>query len=183
LDILVPNAGIASSAPLDETSLEMWDLNIGILATGYFLVSREAFKVLKAQGIGGSIVMVASKNALVASPNAAAYCTAKAAELQLSRAVALEGAPIGVRCNVVNPDAVLNGSGIWKGKWREERAAAYDMDGDELEEHYRQRSLLKRHVLPEDIAEAIYFFASTASDKSTGNIINVDAGHAPSFTR
>jgi len=183
LDILVSNAGIASSAPLDETSLEMWNLNIGILATGYFLVSREAFKVLKAQGIGGSIVMVASKNALVASPNAAAYCTAKAAELQLSRAVALEGAPIGVRCNVVNPDAVLQGSGIWNGKWREERAAAYDMDGDELEEHYRQRSLLKRHVLPEDVAEAIYFLASSASDKSTGNIINVDAGHAPSFTR
>ena len=183
LDIVVSNAGIASSAPLDETSLEMWDRNMGILATGYFLASREAFKVLKAQGIGGSIVMVASKNALVASPNAAAYCTAKAAEVQLSRAVALEGAPIGVRCNVVNPDAVLQGSGIWSGKWREERAAAYDVDGDELEEHYRQRSLLKRHVLPEDIAEAIYFFASAASDKSTGNIINVDAGHAPSFTR
>jgi rhamnulose-1-phosphate aldolase/alcohol dehydrogenase len=183
LDIVVCNAGIASSAPLDETSLEMWDRNMGILATGYFLASREAFKVLKAQGIGGSMVMVASKNALVASPNAAAYCTAKAAELQLSRAVALEGAPIGVRCNVVNPDAVLQGSGIWSGKWREERAAAYDKNGDELEEHYRQRSLLKRHVLPEDIAEAIYFFASTASDKSTGNIINVDAGHAPSFTR
>lgn len=183
LDIVVSNAGIASSAPLDETSLEMWDRNIGILVTGYFLASREAFKVLKAQGIGGSIVMVASKNALVASPNAVAYCTAKAAELQLSRVVALEGAPFGVRCNVVNPDAVLQGSGIWNGKWREERAAAYDMDGDELEEHYRQRSLLKRHVLPEDIAEAIYFFASEASDKSTGNIINVDAGHAPSFTR
>jgi rhamnulose-1-phosphate aldolase/alcohol dehydrogenase len=183
LDILVSNAGIASSAPLDGTSIELWDLNIGILATGYFLASREAFKVLKAQGIGGSIVMVASKNALVASPNAAAYCTAKAAEVQLSRAVALEGAPIGVRCNVVNPDAVLKGSGIWNGKWREDRAAAYGINEDALEEHYRQRSLLKRHVLPEDIAEAIYFFASEASSKSTGNIINVDAGHAPSFTR
>jgi rhamnulose-1-phosphate aldolase/alcohol dehydrogenase len=183
LDIVVSNAGIASSAPLDETSLEMWNLNIGILATGYFLVSREAFKVLKAQNIGGSIVMVASKNALVASPNAAAYCTAKAAEVQLSRAVALEGAPFGVRCNVVNPDAVLRDSGIWNGKWREERAAAYDMKGEDLEEHYRQRSLLKRNVYPEDIAEAVYFFASEASGKSTGNIINVDAGHAPSFTR
>jgi rhamnulose-1-phosphate aldolase/alcohol dehydrogenase len=183
LDILVSNAGIASSASLAETSLEMWDLNIGILATGYFLVCREAFKVLKAQGIGGSIVMVASKNALVASHNAVAYCTAKAAEVQLSRAVALEGAPLGIRCNVVNPDAVLKGSRIWSGKWRKQRAAAYDINVDELEEHYRQRSLLKRHVLPEDIAEAIYFFASEASDKSTGNIINVDAGHAPSFTR
>jgi len=183
LDIVVSNAGIASSAPLDETSLEMWDRNMGILATGYFLVSREAFKILKAQGTGGSIVMVASKNALVASPNAAAYCAAKAAEVQLARAVALEGAPIGVRCNVVNPDAVLTGSSIWNGAWREERAAAYAIEVDELEEHYRQRSLLKRQVLPKDIAEAIYFFASDASDKSTGNIVNVDAGHAPSFTR
>jgi NAD(P)-dependent dehydrogenase (short-subunit alcohol dehydrogenase family) len=112
-----------------------------------------------------------------------AYCTAKAAEVQLARSVALEGAPIGVRCNVVNPDAVLTGSSIWNGAWREERAAAYGMEVDELEEHYRQRSLLKRQVLPEDVAEAIYFFASDASDKSTGNILNVDAGHAPSFTR
>ena len=183
IDIVVSNAGIASSAPLDETSLEMWDRNMAILSTGYFLVAREAFKVLKAQQTGGSVVMVGSKNALVASPNAAAYCTAKAAEVQLARAVALEGAPLGVRCNVVNPDAVLRGSKIWTGKWREERAAAYDLDDEGLEDHYRQRSLLKRNVFPEDIAEAIYFFASEASAKSTGNILNVDAGHAPSFTR
>jgi len=183
MDLVVSNAGIASSAPLDETSLEMWDRNMGVLATGYFLASREAFKILKTQGTGGSIIMVASKNGLVASPNAVAYCTAKAAEVQLARVVALEGAPIGVRCNVVNPDAVLTGSSIWDGTWREERAAAYGMEVDQLEEHYRQRSLLKRHVLPEDIAEAIYFFASDASGKSTGNILNVDAGHAPSFTR
>jgi len=183
MDLVVSNAGIASSAPLDETSLEMWDRNMGVLATGYFLASREAFKILKTQGTGGSIIMVASKNGLVASPNAVAYCTAKAAEVQLARVVALEGAPIGVRCNVVNPDAVLTGSSIWDGTWREERAAAYGMEVDQLEEYYRQRSLLKRHVLPEDIAEAIYFFASDASGKSTGNILNVDAGHAPSFTR
>ena len=183
IDIVVSNAGIASSAPLDETSLDLWEQNMAILSTGYFLVAREGFKILKAQTVGGSIVMVASKNALVASPNAAAYCTAKAAEVQLARAVALEGAPLGVRCNVVNPDAVLRGSKIWTGKWREERAAAYKLGDEELEEHYRQRSLLKRNVYPEDIAEAIYFFASEASAKSTGNILNVDAGHAPSFTR
>ncbi|HEY7884512.1 MAG TPA: bifunctional rhamnulose-1-phosphate aldolase/short-chain dehydrogenase [Cellvibrionaceae bacterium] len=183
LDILISNAGIASSAPLDETSLDMWNRNINILATGYFLVSREGFKLMKAQNTGGAMVFVASKNALVASPNASAYCTAKAAELQLARAVALEGAPLGIRCNVVNPDAVLRGSKIWTGKWREERAAAYRMGEDELEGHYRERSLLKLSVLPEDIAEAIYFLASDLSAKSTGNIINVDAGHAPSFTR
>jgi len=183
IDIVVSNAGIASAAALDDTSLELWNRNMGILATGYFLVTREAFKVLKVQGTGGSVVMVASKNALVASPNAAAYCTAKAAEIQLARAVALEGAPLGIRCNVVNPDAVLRGSRIWTGRWREERAAAYALREDELEEHYRQRSLLKRSVYPEDIAEAIYFFASDLTAKSTGNILNVDAGHPPSFTR
>jgi len=183
LDILVSNAGLASAAPLDETSLELWNTNMGVLATGYFLVSREMFKLMKAQGTGGAVVFVASKNGLVASPNASAYCTAKAAEIQLARAVALEGAPLGIRCNVVNPDAVLRGSRIWSGKWREERAAAYNMREDELEAHYRERSLLKRNVFPEDIAEAVYFLAADVSSKSTGNIINVDAGHAPSFTR
>lgn len=183
IDILVSNAGIASSAPLDETSLEMWNRNIDILTTGYFLVTREVFKVMKAQGGGGSIVYVASKNALVASANAAAYCTAKGAELQLARVVALEGAPHGIRCNVVNPDAVLQGSKIWSGDWKKERAEAYDIDEDELQAHYRNRSLLKRDVYPEDIAEAIVFFVSDKSAKSTGNILNVDAGHAPAFTR
>jgi len=183
IDILVSNAGIASSAPLDETSLDLWNRNINILTTGYFLVTREAFKVMKKQDRGGSIIFVGSKNALVASANAAAYCTAKAAELQLARAVALEGAPFGVRCNVVNPDAVLRGSKIWSGEWKKERAEAYSITEDDLEEHYRQRSLLKRNVFPEDIAEAVAFFASDVSAKSTGNIINVDAGHAPAFTR
>ncbi|ANG63578.1 short-chain dehydrogenase [Marinobacterium aestuarii] len=183
VDILVSNAGIASSSPLDETTLENWNFNQNILSTGYFLVSREAFALMKRQKMGGSIVFVASKNGLVASANAAAYCTAKAAEIQLARCVALEGAPHGIRANVVNPDAVLRGSKIWTGKWKEERASAYQMNTDELEEHYRQRSLLKRNVFPEDIAEGVYFFVADLSSKSTGNVLNVDAGHAPSFTR
>ncbi|WP_394180880.1 bifunctional rhamnulose-1-phosphate aldolase/short-chain dehydrogenase [Marinomonas posidonica] len=183
LDIVVSNAGIASSAPLDETSIELWNKNQSILSTGYFLVAREAFTLLKQQNMGGNMVFIASKNGLVASANASAYCVAKAAEIQLSRCVALEGAPLGIRSNVVNPDAVLRGSKIWTGKWKEERASAYQLSTDDLEEHYRQRSMLKLNVLPEDIAEAIYFFASDASAKSTGNILNVDAGHAPSFTR
>ncbi|WP_119329055.1 bifunctional rhamnulose-1-phosphate aldolase/short-chain dehydrogenase [Cysteiniphilum halobium] len=183
IDILICNAGIASSSALEDTTLDMWNFNMSILNTGYFLTVREGFKLLKTQNIGGSIVFIASKNGLVASPNASAYCTAKSAEIQLARCVALEGAGLGVRCNVVNPDAVLRGSKIWSGKWREERAAAYKMDQNELEEHYRQRSLLKRNVFPEDIAEAAYFFSADLSAKSTGNIINVDAGHAPSFTR
>ncbi|PZX05990.1 bifunctional rhamnulose-1-phosphate aldolase/short-chain dehydrogenase [Celeribacter halophilus] len=183
VDILVSNAGIASSAPVEETTLELWNKNMDILSTGYFLVSREAFKVMRTQGIGGSIVFVASKNGLAASPNASAYCTAKASEIHLARCLALEGAEAGIRVNVVNPDAVLRGSKIWEGEWLEQRAGTYGTDKDGLEEMYRQRSMLKRSVLPEDIAEAAYFFASEQSSKSTGNIVNVDAGNVQAFTR
>jgi rhamnulose-1-phosphate aldolase/alcohol dehydrogenase len=183
LDILVSNAGIASSAPIEATELSVWTRNMDILSTGYFLVAREAFRLFLAQGISGSVVFVASKNGLAASPNAAAYCTAKAAEIHLARCLALEGAPAGIRVNVVNPDAVLRGSKIWNGEWREQRAAASNLSVEQLEDHYRNRSLLKRSVYPEDVAEAIYFLASDVSAKSTGNIVNVDAGNAQSFTR
>lgn len=183
LDILVSNAGIASSAPIEETSLALWNKNMDILSTGYFLVSREAFKCFRTQGIGGSVVFVASKNGLAASPNAAAYCTAKAAEIHLARCLALEGAEAGIRVNVVNPDAVLRGSKIWSGEWLDQRASTYGKDKEGLEEMYRQRSMLKRSVLPEDIAEGAYFFASDLSAKSTGNILNVDAGNVQAFTR
>lgn len=183
VDILVSNAGLASSAPITETSVALWDRNIDVLVKGYFLVSREAFRLFQAQNIGGNVVFVASKNGLAASPNASAYCTAKAAEIHLARCLALEGAEKQIRVNVVNPDAVLRGSKIWTGEWKEQRAAAYKMSTDDLEEHYRSRSMLKRSVFPEDIAEAIYFLASNMSAKSTGNIINVDAGNAQAFTR
>ena len=183
VDILVSNAGIASSAPVEETTLGLWSKNMDILSTGYFLVSREAFKLLRAQGLGGSIVFVASKNGLAASPNAAAYCTAKASEIHLARCLALEGAEAGIRVNVVNPDAVLRGSKIWEGEWLEQRASTYGTDKGGLEEMYRSRSMLKRSVFPEDIAEAAYFFASDLSAKSTGNILNVDAGNKEAFTR
>ncbi len=183
VDILVSNAGIASSAPVEETSLALWSRNMDILSTGYFLVSREAFGLLRRQGMGGSIVFIGSKNGLAASPNASAYCTAKASELHLARCLALEGAELGIRVNVVNPDAVLRGSRIWEGEWLDQRAATYGTDKEGLEEMYRNRSMLKRSVLPEDIAEATYFLASDLSAKSTGNILNVDAGNKEAFTR
>jgi len=183
VDILVSNAGIASSAPVTETTLDLWNKNMAILSTGYFLVSREAFKLFEVQEMGGAVVFVASKNGLAASPNASAYCTAKASEIHLARCLALEGAPIGVRVNVVNPDAVLKGSKIWQGEWLDQRAGTYGTDKEGLEEMYRERSMLKRSVLPEDIAEAAYFLASDLSAKSTGNIINVDAGNVQAFTR
>ena len=183
VDILVSNAGIASSAPVEDTSLALWNQNMDILSTGYFLVSREAFRVMRAQGMGGSIIFVASKNGLAASPNASAYCTAKAAEIHLARCLALEGAEAGIRVNVVNPDAVLRGSKIWSGEWLNQHASTYKTDKEGLEEMYRQRSMLKRSVYPEDIAEAAYFFASDRASKSTGNILNVDAGNVQAFTR
>ncbi len=182
VDIVVANAGLASSAPVEETTLDIWNRNYEVLAKGYFLTARAAFPLLKKSG--GSLVFIGSKNAIAAATNASAYASAKAAALHLARCLALEGAPFGVRVNVVNPDAVLRGSRIWDGSWRAERAKAYGVDaGAELEEHYRARSLLKRDVFPEDVAEAVYFLASDASSKSTGNIINVDAGNVQTFTR
>jgi rhamnulose-1-phosphate aldolase/alcohol dehydrogenase len=183
MDIVVANAGIASAAPFEDTSLDLWNRNLAILATGYFLSARAGYRIMKDQGLGGSIVFIASKNALAASPGASAYCTAKAAEVHLARCLALEGAPYGIRANTVNPDAVLRGSKIWQGEWRAQRAASNKVSEAELEEVYRQRSLLKLSVYPEDIAEAVYYFASDLSSKSTGNILNVDAGNALSFTR
>jgi rhamnulose-1-phosphate aldolase/alcohol dehydrogenase len=183
VDICVSNAGIASASAFDETTLAVWNKNISILATGYFLVARETFRLLKKQSLGGSIIFIGSKNALAASPGAAAYCTAKAAEVHLARCLALEGAPLGIRVNVVNPDAVLRGSRIWQGEWGQQRAAQYQASSEDLEALYRDRSLLKRSVYPEDVAEAVAFFATDRSAKSTGNIINVDAGNPTAFTR
>jgi rhamnulose-1-phosphate aldolase/alcohol dehydrogenase len=184
VDVVVSNAGLASSAPIEETSVEMWDKNHAVLAKGYFLVSREAFKVIKEQGVGGSLVFVASKNAMAAGKNASAYSSAKAAELHLARCLAEEGGPERIRVNTVNPDAVLSGSRIWGSSWREERAAAYGIKPEELEEHYRQRNVLKVNVLPENIADAVLHFASEArSSRSTGNVLNVDGGVKDSYPR
>jgi rhamnulose-1-phosphate aldolase/alcohol dehydrogenase len=184
VDIVISNAGIASSAPIAETTLAEWERNQAVLGTGYFLVAREAFRVLQAQGRGGSMVFVASKNALVAGPNASAYSSAKAAELHLARCLATEGGSAGIRVNTVNPDAVLQGSRIWDSSWRTERADAYGIAPEELEEHYRQRTALGVNVLPSDIAQAVLHFASIArSGKSTGNLLNVDGGVAAAFPR
>jgi rhamnulose-1-phosphate aldolase/alcohol dehydrogenase len=184
VDIVVSNAGIASSAPIEQTTLAEWERNHAILTTGYFLVARAAFRILRAQGIGGSVVFVASKNAVAAGKNAAAYSSAKAAELHLARCLAEEGGSGGIRVNTVNPDAVLQGSRIWGSSWREERASAYGLEPDELDEHYRKRTTLGVNILPEDIAQAVLHFASPArSGKSTGNMLNVDGGVPAAYPR
>jgi rhamnulose-1-phosphate aldolase/alcohol dehydrogenase len=183
VDIVVSNAGISTSHPVEETTLEEWNLNTSVLGTGYFLVAREAFKVLRAQGRGGSIIFVASKNGLVGGRNASAYSSAKALEIHLARCLAEEGGAVGIRVNTVNPDAVLQGSSIWNSAWRQQRAATYGIQPDQLEEHYRARTTLKVNVFPEDIAEAVLFFASSRSAKSTGNMLNVDGGVAAAYSR
>ena len=183
LDFAVSNAGIVTGGAIDETTLAQWQLNVDVLSTGYFLVTRAAVRLLKRQGLGGAIVFVASKNGLAASVNASAYCAAKASEIHLARCVALEGAPFGIRVNVVNPDGVLRGSKMWSDERRKERAESYRVRPEELDDFYRQRTMLKESVYPEDIAEGILFFVADGSRKSTGNILNIDGGNVQSFTR
>lgn len=185
VDIVVNNAGLATSSPFDQTSLNEWNLNMSVLATGYFLVAREAFKLMKVQGTGGSMVFVGSKkNSVYAGRSASAYSTAKAAEIHLARCIAAEGGEYGIRVNSVLPDAVLQGSAIWSSNWRNERAAAYGIEPDQLEEYYRKRTTLLVNIYPADIAESIaFFFASSKADKTTGCMITVDGGVPAAFTR
>ncbi|QGH34687.1 bifunctional aldolase/short-chain dehydrogenase [Gracilibacillus salitolerans] len=183
IDILVNNAGLASSSPFEETTMEQWNLNINVLVTGYFLVAREIFKLMKDQEIGGNMVFIGSKNSIYAGKNAAAYSTAKAAEVHLARTIAADGGALGIRVNSVLPDAVIRGSKIWDSSWKKERASSYGIGTDDLEEHYRKRTILNVNILPEDIAESIAFLASTKAAKTTGCMVTVDGGVAAAFTR
>lgn len=183
VDILVNNAGLATSSPFDETSLKEWNLNMNVLGTGYFLVAREAFKLMKTQGIGGNMVFIGSKNSVYAGKNASAYSSAKALEAHLARCIAAEGGEFGIRVNTVLPDAILQGSAIWNGSWRNERAAAYGIEPDQLEEYYRKRTTLLVNIYPKDIAEGIAFFASSRSAKTTGCMLTIDGGVPAAFTR
>ncbi len=183
LDVLVNNAGIAGGAPIEETTLEMWQKNINILATGYFLMAREAFKVMKAQGIGGSMVFVGSKNSIAPGKGATAYSAAKAAEVHLARSLAEEGGAYGIRVNSVLPDAVIRGSSIWDGQWKEARARQYGVKVEDLNDFYKQRNTLKVEILPEDIAEAIAFLAGPRSAKTTGGVLTVDGGVPVAYVR
>ncbi|MFE9274756.1 bifunctional aldolase/short-chain dehydrogenase [Paenibacillus glucanolyticus] len=183
VDIIINNAGLATSSPFDETSLKEWNLNMNVLGTGYFLVAREAFKLMKVQGVGGSMVFVGSKNSVYAGKNVTAYSSAKALEAHLARCIAAEGGEYGIRVNTILPDAILQGSAIWNSNWRNERAAAYGIEPDQLEEHYRKRTTLLVNIYPQDIAEGIAYFASSRSSKTTGCMLTIDGGVPAAFTR
>jgi NAD(P)-dependent dehydrogenase (short-subunit alcohol dehydrogenase family) len=183
VDLVVNNAGLSISKPLTETTLADWDLLHDVMARGSFLVSREAAKVMEAQGMGGDIVYIVSKNGVFAGPANIAYGAAKADQAHQVRLLAAELGGIGVRVNGINPDGVVRGSGIFAGGWGAKRAAVYGVPEEELGAFYAQRTLLKREVLPEHVAAAV--FALTAGDLSltTGLLIPVDAGVAAAFLR
>jgi rhamnulose-1-phosphate aldolase/alcohol dehydrogenase len=183
VDIVVSNAGIAESAPIEQMDAALWRRSMEVNATGHFLVSREALRLMRRQGLGGSFVFIASKNVPAPGKDFAAYSAAKAAEAQLARIVAIEGAEFGVRANMLHPDAVFEGSGLFSAALRASRAAAHGIKPEDLEEFYRRRNLLRTRVLAEDVAEAALFLASDRAAKTTGAALGVDGGVREAFPR
>lgn len=183
LDVVVSNAGIARAGAVEYLSLQDWQDSLSVNSTGHFLICREAMRTFRRQGMGGNIVVVSTKNVLAPGKDFGAYSASKAAQAQLARVLALEGGDYGVRVNMVNPDAVIEGSGLWSKEVREGRAAAYGISVDKLEHYYAMRNLLKTNITGHDVAEAVLFLASDRSSKTTGTMIAVDGGVREAFPR
>ena len=183
IDLLVSNAGIARPSAVEEMALSDWEESINVNATGHFMVCREMIRIFKQQDIGGNIVVIATKNVLAPGSEFGAYSASKAAQVQLSRVLAIEGAKNKVRVNMINPDGIFESSGLWSKKVRKERASAYGIRLDQLEDFYAERNLLKSRIYAEDVAEAVLFFASDRSAKTTGAILPVDGGVREAFPR
>lgn len=183
VDIVVNNAGLSISKPIEDHTEADWDLLYNVLVKGQFLVTQKSVDIIRKQGFGGDVINIVSKNALVSGPNNAGYGSAKAAQLHLSRLNAAELGKDKIRVNVVNPDAVIAGSNIWSGGWAEGRAKAYGIKVEELPAYYAGRTLLNEIILPEDIANACFAFTGGLLSKSTGNMLNVDGGVAIAFAR
>jgi rhamnulose-1-phosphate aldolase/alcohol dehydrogenase len=183
VDIIVNCAGLSISKPLEDHTEKDWDLLYNVLVKGQFMVTQAGVEIMRKQGMGGDVLNIVSKNALVSGPNNAAYGSAKAAQLHLSRLNAAELGADKIRVNVVNPDAVISDSKIWAGAWAEGRAKAYGISVAELPAYYAKRTLLNEIILPEDIANACFAFVGGLLKKSTGNVLNVDGGVAMAFVR
>jgi len=183
VDIIVNNAGISISKPIEEHTLDDWNKLYDILVKGQFMVSQACIHVMRSQGFGGDIINIVSKNSIVSGPNNIAYGSAKAAQAHLSRLMAAELGNDKIRVNIVNPDAVISNSNIWANGWAEGRAKAYGITVEELPAYYAKRTLLNETILPEDIANACFAFVGGLLNKSTGNILNVDGGIAAAFVR
>ena len=183
IDLVVNNAGLSLSKPLLETTEQDWDRQHDVMAKGSFLVARAAAQAMIDQGVGGDIVYIVSKNAIFAGPNNVAYSAAKADQAHQVRLLAAELGEHGIRVNGVNPDGVVQGSGIFAGGWGAERAAVYGVPEDELGAFYAQRTLLKREVLPEHVAAAVSVLCSGELSHTTGLLVPVDAGVAAAFLR
>jgi rhamnulose-1-phosphate aldolase/alcohol dehydrogenase len=183
VDLVVNNAGLSISKPLLETSVADWDVQHDVMARGSFLVAREAARVMQAQGMGGDIVYIASKNSVFAGPNNVAYGAAKADQAHQVRLLAAELGELGIRVNGINPDGVVRGSGIFAGGWGAQRAAVYGVPEEDLGAFYAQRTLLKREVLPEHVADAVFALTGGDLSQTTGLHIPVDAGVAAAFLR
>lgn len=183
IDIVVNNAGLSISKTIGDTTEKDWDLLYDVLVKGQFFITQAAAKTMKKQNIGGDVINIVSKNALVSGPNNAGYGSAKAAQLHLSRLNAAELGADHIRVNVVNPDAVISDSNIWAGGWAEGRAKAYGITVAELPAYYAGRTLLNQIILPDDIANACFAFVGGLLNKSTGNVLNVDGGVAIAFVR
>jgi NAD(P)-dependent dehydrogenase (short-subunit alcohol dehydrogenase family) len=183
VDLVVNNAGLSISKPLSETTVADWDLLHDVLARGSFLVSRAAAAVMTAQGMGGDIVYIASKNAVFAGPSNLAYGAAKADQAHQVRLLAAELGEHGIRVNGINPDGVVRGSGIFAGGWGASRAAVYGVPESELGAFYAKRTLLKREVLPEHVAAAVFALTGGDLSRTTGLHIPVDSGVAAAFLR
>ncbi len=183
VDIVVNNAGLSISKPIEDHTEKDWDILYDVLVKGQFLVTQKGVEIMRKQDLGGDILNIVSKNALVSGPNNAGYGSAKAAQLHLSRLNAAELGKDNIRVNVVNPDAVISGSNIWNSGWAEGRAKAYGITVEELPDYYAKRTLLNETILPEDIANACFAFVGGLLNKSTGNVLNVDGGVANAFVR
>jgi NAD(P)-dependent dehydrogenase (short-subunit alcohol dehydrogenase family) len=183
VDLIVNDAGLSISKPLADTTAADWDLQHAVMARGSFLVSRESAAVLAAQGMGGDIVYIASKNGVVAGPDNVAYGAAKADQIHQVRLLAAELGPIGVRVNGVNPDGVVQGSGIFASGWGAQRAKVYGVAEDDLGRYYAGRTLLGQEVLPEHVASAVFVLCSDELARTTGTVVPVDGGLAPAFLR